>query len=286
MTSTRRNLGIATIACAAGLGLLSGCRGERSDKPPHQFLPDMDDSPKWKPQTKTRFFADERSMRPIVAGTVAFGGSMHPDDPTRGRYLKDNDAYYLGVDDKGEFLDQIPFDTMPRWPADAEGRKQAMASMIRRGQQRFNIYCSVCHGYEGDAKGMVGVRWTAPPANFHDPKYTDLTQKTGKDGYIFSTIRNGVYDATTGLQKMPPYGHAVSEADAWAIVAYVRTLQATRTTNMDEVPQAERERLAQHPPPPPPPAPPAPPPAPGASPGATTPPATPPAPPAGTGGVK
>lgn len=249
------------IAALAGLAVLPGCRGERSDKPPHQFLPDMDDSPKWKPQVQSRFFADGRSMRPMVAGTVAFGRSVRPDDKTRRKFLKGDDAFYLGVNDTGEFLDRIPFDTMPDWPADADGRGREMASMIRRGQQRFNIYCSVCHGFEGDAKGMVGVRWTSPPANFHDPKYVDPAQKTGKDGYIFSTIRNGVYDPTTGLQKMPPYGHAVTEADAWAIVAYVRALQATWTTSVDDVPEAERDRLAKNPLPPPPPSPPPVPPA-------------------------
>ena len=104
--------------------------------------------------------------------------------------------------------------------------------MINRGQERFNIYCSVCHGFKGEGGdpknlkgGVVGQRWLSPVPSYHDPKYSDSKVKTGQDGYIFSVIRNGVPDTEGKPLKMPSYADKVGELDAWAIVAYVRVLQ-------------------------------------------------------------
>src|SRR6185503_827376 len=89
---------LGVLAGAALVGGLAGCRGERSEKPPRQFLPDMDDSPKMKAQVKTEFFPDHRSMRPKVPGTVAFGTSEHADDPGRAEFVKDDEAFYYGTE--------------------------------------------------------------------------------------------------------------------------------------------------------------------------------------------
>lgn len=254
----------AYIALAvAAAGALAGCRGERSEKPPRQFLPDMDDSPKWKPQDKSDFFADGRTMRPKVAGTVAFGDTERLDDPSRRRYMKEDDAYYTGISGhnaNGEpiFVDSIPVSGFEGWPAspnDGEGstdfltrRETFMSSVIDRGQQRFGIYCAVCHGYAGDGQGMVGQRWSAPVANFHDPKYSDKSTHLGKDGYLFNVIRWGVPFPNPNNEplRMPGYAHAVNEDDAWAIIAYMRVLQASRT-GIENVPAAEREQLRNRP---------------------------------------
>lgn len=261
-----------------GFGLV-GCRGERSDARPRQFLPDMDDSPKFRPQRGTEFFADSRAMRPRVDQTVAFGKTSNADGEGRERYLKADEQFYFGTDGKeanGEpkFLNTIPFASIPGWPSDPKQQEEKLQSMIARGQQRFDIYCSACHGRKGDGKGEAGVRWSSAVANFHDDKFKDRKERTGKDGYIFYAARNGVWDRNgvrildgkyrvapdeTGpadKQAMPPYANSVNEADAWAIVAYVRVLQATRTMNFSEVPPAELDRLRlKTPPPPPPPAP-------------------------------
>jgi mono/diheme cytochrome c family protein len=241
---------LASIAAGA---LLAGCRGDRSDSPPRQFIPDMDDSPKWDPQAGSDFYADSRMLRPTPEGTVPFG--IYDFDPvaferqygdeqwaesvvnSRADLLKNDSAFFYGLDEQGEFLDRAPveFDR----------------DLILRGQERFNIYCSVCHGYFGDGQGMVGNRWAYLPANFHDPKYADPNERTGKDGYLFNVARNGVWDNVetggaepvfSGTQKMPSYGHAVDERDAWAIVAYIRVLQASRT-DIDSIPQDAREQL-------------------------------------------
>lgn len=279
--------GTSRLACAAlaaafvasGFGLV-GCRGERSDSRPRQFLPDMDDSPKWKPQTGSDFFADGRTMRPREEHTVAFGVVSNAGDSRRASYLKENEAYYFGTkgvlpNGEPQFLDDIPLSSMPGWPSDAKGGEDAFRALVERGRERFTIYCAACHGPRGDGKGEVGVRWAGVVANFHEAKFQDRKERTGKDGYIFYAARNGVWDRNgqrvldghyrtsandvgpADKQLMPPYGHAVNEHDAWAIVAYVRVLQALRTSNLNEVPAGDLDRLRKAPPPPPP-APPAP----------------------------
>lgn len=252
--TSRRTLGLAGVAVLAAL---AGCRGDRAEKPPRQFFPDMDDSPKFKPQTEAEFFADSRAMRPTVPGTVAFSRVAfdpvaHQNDDWAKPFLtqramlnRDDKAFFEGTDANGDFLLKIPV------PVTHE--------LILRGQERFNIYCSACHGFAGNGQGMVGRRWLTPVANFHDPKYSDPAQRTGKDGYLFSTIRNGVPDPAGGFPKMPPYGQSVNEADAWAIVAYIRVLQEWQGGKIADVPADQRDALAkerekwqaEHPPAPP-----------------------------------
>lgn len=249
---------VAAAVLAAG-GSIAGCRGERSEKRPRQFIPDMDDSPKWKPQIKSEFFEDMRTMRPVVPGTVAFGENERLDETSRAQFLKADEAFYNGItsyDANGApvFVPTIPVASFDGWPAQAnEGESAAdlltrretfVSSIIERGQQRFDIYCAVCHGYAGDGKGMVGQRWSGPVANFHDPKYVDVSAPQGLDGYIFNVIRHGVPFPNKANEplRMPAYAHAVNEADAWAIVAYLRVLQSTRT-GIDAVPPAHREQL-------------------------------------------
>jgi mono/diheme cytochrome c family protein len=230
-------LGAAAL-CAAAAGL-SGCRGDRSDAPPRQFFPDMDDSPKFKNQGKTDFFVDGRKMRPSVPGAVAFGYGADPEDPTRAKHLKDDTRFFFGKASTAAdapFVDDIPV--------------PVTMAMIERGKERYNIYCSVCHGYDGKGKGLVGdtarrTGWSYALPNFHDEtgKYTDKkNQPTAKDGYLFHVIRNGVLNPD-GTWKMPPYGHAVKEADAWAIVSYIRTLQAMYAGRLEDAPEAEQARL-------------------------------------------
>ncbi len=246
-TSLRRTLAIAGLGTLLAGGL-AACQDQRSDEPPHQFLPDMDDSPKFKPQMETDFFADGRSMRPKVNGAVAFGNSYRPDDLSRAKYRRESPELWDGIDPSGKplaegelaYVAKIPGSALEAFRAVRAERGQtygsdteAMKAMVQRGQERFNIYCSVCHGYKGEGGdpahfegGIVGRRWKAPVPTYHDPKYSDPKVKTGQDGYIFSVIRNGVPDVGDKPPKMPSYADKVTEIDAWAIVAYVRALQA------------------------------------------------------------
>lgn len=244
MNHRKINPGVGVLLIGvAGAGVLAGCRGDREDKPPHQFFPDMDDSPKWTPQSRSEFFADSRTMRQPVAGTVAFGRTefvseapwAHPFMAERDDLLREDSAVYFGKNADGSWVERIPI--------------TVDAALLKRGQERFNITCAVCHGYEGDGQGMVGKQWSYPLPNFHDAKYrvpdpAIPAQQQWKDGYIFNVSRNGVPNADpTKANKMPGYAHAFSEHDSWAIVAYIRTLQAARAGSIDDVPEAQRRDL-------------------------------------------
>jgi mono/diheme cytochrome c family protein len=241
----------------------------------------MDDSPKWKPQTGSEFFADGRSMRQPPPGAVAFGrvalvsdaGWAAPWMTQRADLLREDDAFYTGytgiaADGKFQYVDRIPV--------------SVDAALIARGADRFGIYCIVCHGPAGDGKGMVGPpRWSVPIPSWHDPKYRDPNEPDGKnkDGFLFYTARNGVPGAGGNILptdtpderrlkheqlKMPGYAHALSERDTWAIVAYIRVLQEARLGTPADIPadkradlDRERERLIREAPPPAPATPPA-----------------------------
>ncbi len=217
-TPTSRFLALGLLA-----GALAGCRGQRDDQPPREFFPDMDDMLRWNVQVQTDFYKDGRSMRQPVHGTVAFsrvwmGESVLVQPPAwaapfihqRDQLLREDPALFTGLSAPDVFVDAIPL------PVDR--------ALLERGRVKFNTYCAVCHGFDGSGKGMVGRQWSYPLPNFHDPKYKDRAQKTGKDGYLFSTARNGFF-GPDGVQKMPGYGHALDETDAWGVVAYLRTLQ-------------------------------------------------------------
>lgn len=250
-----RGLGSAGVLVLAACGLLAsaGCRDERTDTPPRQFLPDMDDSPKNKPQTEAEFFVDNREMRPRVVGAVAFGSSDHAASASRAWFLKDDPAVFEGVDVSVDpaknagipgYVAMIPakvFDNVIAEQAERGNtidRAGAMDWMIQRGHERFNIYCSACHGYnaEGAGKlpdgteygGLAGRRWSAPVPSLQDAKYRDRTIKTGQDGYIFNVIQHGVPNADPAQPpKMPSYADKVNVRDAWSVVAYLRVLQAS-----------------------------------------------------------
>lgn len=240
---------VAALGLVGAAMLLGGCRGERSDARPRQFFPDMDDQARWDPQEESKFFEDGRTMRNPVTGTVAYARS--PLDPAgaghaqwattfrieRANFLREDEATYYGgplneVGGVTQYVESIP---MP-----------VTMAMLERGRERFNIYCSVCHGYTGDGLGEVGKQWSYAVPSFHDPKYTtpDATTQLWRDGYLFHVSRNGVIDAA-GAQKMPPYAHALSIQDSWAVVAYIRALQRSRSGDINDVPPASREMLEQ-----------------------------------------
>jgi mono/diheme cytochrome c family protein len=243
------------VTAVAGLailgGVLGGCRGDRSDNPPRLFFPDMDHQPKFTPQAESPFFDDGRTQRPELAGTVPFGRTSH--DPAlieeaewagwlvaeRSEMLSADDAIYRGVsfepDPTGagepikSYLDYIPV--------------RVTNEMIKRGQERFNIFCSACHGYTGAGGGTVGNLWSYPPPNLLAEQYVDRSQRQGKDGYLFDVVRNGVINAS-GAQAMPGYGEKINVADSWAVVAYLRTLQRSQNAEESEVPAEFRPRAS------------------------------------------
>ena len=108
------------------------------------------------------------------------------------------------------------------------------AELLERGQQRFTISCSPCHGQLGDGKGITSKLGMAVIADLHDTKTRKVVQQA--DGEIFNTI-------SYGKNLMGPYGGLVSVEDRWAIIAYVRTLQRSRLAALDDVPADVRPTL-------------------------------------------
>ncbi len=193
------------------MAFLAKARVTDSLLPRIQIVPDMDNQPKFKAQSVNPLFADGRAMRPPVAGTVARGE------------LKTDLAFYQGTSD-GEWTTSLPV-PITAW-------------LLQRGQERFGIYCAVCHGLTGKGDGMISRRadqlqegtWTPP---------TDLTSSViieRPDGHLFNTI-------THGIRNMPAYGPQIEPADRWAIVAYVRALQRSRNATLADVPEDVRSTL-------------------------------------------
>ena len=165
---------------------------------------DMQDQPKYKPLQKSDFFADGRSARPIPAGTIAWDE------------LNNNDPEHTG-ESNGIFLDTIPL--------------PVNEALLRRGQDRFDIYCSPCHGRIGDGDGMVAQRGFRIPANLHTDRLRHVPP-----GYIFEVITNG-YGA------MPEHRDQIPVRDRWAIVSYVRALQLSRNARVSDVPSEDVNQL-------------------------------------------
>ena len=172
------------------------------NRPIHIFW-DMDFQPKYKTQTPNPLFADGRSMRPPVQGSVA-----------RGESYVDTHMYEGVVD--GQWASALP------------ASMKLDQATLERGQQRFNIYCSACHGYAGYGDGAVNQRAMELVSNVNGPvngtqwvaakSLHDETTRNQPMGQIFNT-------ATHGIRNMAGYGAQISVADRWAIAAYVKTLQ-------------------------------------------------------------
>ena len=165
---------------------------------------DMHDAPRYEAFEASSSFPDNRASRTAPAGTVARG------------WLRDDDALYTGKID-GQMVDQFPF---------AIGREDLV-----RGQQRFNIYCTPCHGKVGDGQGMVVQRGLRQAASYHQDR---LRQE--KLGYFYDVITNG-------FGAMQGYAEQIPVRDRWLIVAYVRTLQLSQHASVEEVPADQRGAL-------------------------------------------
>jgi mono/diheme cytochrome c family protein len=183
---------------------LFGWKGQKSVNRPFEVFQDMDHQEKVKPQTASDFFADGQSDRPPVPGTIAMGREI----PVAASAADGSDlpGGYFRSGRFGDFFGE-------GFPSQVK----VTPALLERGQERFGIYCAVCHGHAGDGKGVVGPYWTGGmmpvTANLVDDRVKALPE-----GQIFWTITHG-----KGL--MGPYGGSIPVEDRWAIVAYLRTLQ-------------------------------------------------------------
>jgi mono/diheme cytochrome c family protein len=180
---------LALAACFALL-FIAGCRQ------------DMQNQPKLIPQRGSAMFADHRGARPQVANTVARG------------QLREDSYFYTGViegpNGYREEQNQLPF------PATIE--------VLRRGQERFNIYCSPCHSRVGNGLGAIVERGYKPAANLHDQ--VRLAQPLSHYFFVM----------THGYGAMPDYSAQLTPEDRWAVAAYIRALQLSQAAGEHIVP--------------------------------------------------
>lgn len=246
---TSRLLVFGAITVLAGT--LVGCRGERSDNEPRQFFPDMDEQPKYKAQSASTFFADGRTMREPVRGTVAWGRHASVDlyagvdFSERDQLINDDPQIATGKASDEAYLERTPVEALLGVPVTDADFARKYESFLALGEKKYNIYCVVCHGGVGDGKGTVGTRWSYGLPSFHAEQYQRGGEK-GQDGLIFHTILNGVANTGENMPyplKMPGYRGKVSEREAWAIVEYVRVLQKASASPLEAVPERERMDL-------------------------------------------
>jgi mono/diheme cytochrome c family protein len=179
---------------------------------------DMDEQPRHNAESSSDFFPDGSSARPLVEGTVA-----------RGFAHVDTWLYDGKVDGQlaASFPDHYPTEIDGPFPTHGED----LRGILQRGQERFTIYCSVCHGQRGDGDGMIVRRGFPRP-----PSYQSDRLRQAPVGHLFDVISNG-YGAMYG------YGDRVPPADRWAIVAYIRALQMSQATAADQLDPADAQAL-------------------------------------------
>ncbi len=167
---------------------------------------DMHDQPRFEPLEKNDFYSDGRASRPVIAGTVARG------------QLNIDDHFYTGKIN-GELATAFPF--------------PITKSVLERGRERFNIFCTPCHGALGYGDGMIVQRGFRSPPSFHIQRLREAPV-----GHFFDVMTNG-------LGAMYDYRDKVSPADRWAIAAYIRVLQLSQNAAIEDVPEEMRQKLIE-----------------------------------------
>lgn len=183
----------AGVLFAMSVLTLFGCRN------------DMHHQAKIKPFRESTFFADGASARVLPEGTVARG------------FLRDDAALSRGQGTDGKFVAEIPV--------------PFTRALVLRGQERFDIYCSPCHGRTAEGQGMIVQRGFKRPMSFHIDRL-----RAERAGYFFDVMTNGFGQMSSYAAQVPP-------EDRWAIVAWIRTLQASHWMPEDFLGREDREML-------------------------------------------
>jgi cytochrome c5 len=164
---------------------------------------DMALQPKNRPLSPSDFFTDGRSERPLLENTVA-RGSVTEDEMA---VSKESNSFPIPVN----------------------------LELLERGENRYKIFCTPCHGLQGDGNGMVAMRGMKHPPSYHEDRLRQVS-----NGYLYDVVTNG-FGAMLG------YSAQIPPRDRWAIVAYVRALQLSRNARVADLPAAVREKVL-HPP--------------------------------------
>lgn len=191
-------LSVLAAVCLTG-GLVAaamGCRSETSAQPPIMLERNMFQQQRYNPQSRSKFFVDGRSMRPPVEHTQVREFETAPE--IADGELADGTGYVLAL------------------PDSVVSQLGGMGGAVKRGQERYNIYCRPCHDATGAGHGTVIKRGMAQPPTFHDERVRHMP-----DGQLFATISHGV-------RNMPAYNYSIPVNDRWAIVSYVRALELSQ----------------------------------------------------------
>jgi len=201
---------VMTCAATIPLALIFRARTAFSDKPRIHFIQNMDNQPKFVSQEANALFLDGRAMRPRVEGTIPQTG------------MTGDSHLFMGIVDNA-------------WATTYPATLTIDRSFIERGQERFNIYCSPCHGRGGFGDGIVhhraqqlvetgvnGTSWVAPK-NLHEDEISEQPL-----GQLFNTITNGV-------RTMASYGSQIPAKDRWAIVSYIEALHISQNADPADV---------------------------------------------------
>jgi mono/diheme cytochrome c family protein len=163
----------------------------------------MHDQPKYKPLAASRFFSDGRSARQLVEGTAPYSPEGKATPP-------------MTVLSK---MTTLPFALTPQ--------------ALDRGQERFNIYCSPCHGRTGYGNGMVAQRGFRAPPSYHIDRL-----RQAPVGHFYDVMTNGI-------GAMPSYADKVAPQDRWSIAAYIRALQLSQYAKLADAPPEARDKVNQ-----------------------------------------
>lgn len=172
---------------------------------------DMWQQPKTKTMSESTFYPDGQTARPLLKGTIAR------------EHLREDTAFFSGMKD-GKLITEFPIPVTKK--------------LLDRGQERFNIYCSPCHGQIGDGNGMISQRGFAlrrPPGNYHTERLRKMPI-----GHFYDVITNG-------YGTMYSYASRIEPQDRWAVVAYIRALQLSQYAEPKDADPAELQKLAAAP---------------------------------------
>lgn len=220
-TATHSAKGRAPLSRVIGAGCLAlcltaavGCRQ------------DMHDQPKYEALEASSFYPDGASARPLVANTVARG------------FLHADTGYFTGADAAGTMVDGFPMDELrAHWPGEVAdlSDQEFTRVVLKRGEQKFNVFCSPCHGQVGAGNGMIVQRGFKQPTSYHDERL-----RNSPVGYFVNVM-------TAGFGQMSSYASQVTPEERWAIAAYIRTLQLSQAARTAELDPEDLQRLEEPP---------------------------------------
>ena len=212
-------LAYALIALVV-VGIL-GFRGQKFSEPPVRVFPDMDEQDKLRAQKPSGFFADGQGARQPVAGTQARGFNPHGELEIGGipEYEFGGQSGYYYTGHVGDYYGN-------GMPEELELTAESAEALIRRGQERYAIYCAICHGESGNGNGIT-AQYGVPVAGNQFAKFSTMSPEAYPDGRLFEVI-------TMGKGMMGGYGANIPVRDRWAIIAYIHTLQAAKASSSSE----------------------------------------------------